>query len=44
MSTRATPLAPDHINALNSIEVVFDDERDYKGWGFVCCAFLIAKR
>ena len=28
MRTRATPLAPDHVNALNSIEVVFDGEND----------------
>jgi hypothetical protein len=27
MSTRATPLAPDHINTLNSIDVVFDRRR-----------------
>jgi hypothetical protein len=30
MRTRATPLAPDHINALNSIDVVFDGRRDRK--------------
>lgn len=30
MSTRATPLAPDHINALNSIDVVFSGKRDHK--------------
>ena len=28
MSTRATPLAPDHINALNSIDVIFGGNRD----------------
>src|SRR5712692_4084551 len=28
MSTRATQLAPDHINALNSIDVVFSSGRD----------------
>jgi hypothetical protein len=44
MSTRATPLAPDHINALNSIDVVFETNATIKGTGFVCCAFLIAKR
>jgi hypothetical protein len=30
MRTRATPLAPDHVNALNSIDVVFDGDRDQK--------------
>lgn len=30
MRTRATPLAPDHVNALNSIDVVFDGGRDQK--------------
>jgi hypothetical protein len=30
MRTRATPLAPDHVNALNSIDVVFDSDPDQK--------------
>src|ERR1700722_12985746 len=28
MSTRATGVAPDHVNALNSIDVVFSDKND----------------
>ena len=28
MSTRAAPLAPDHVNALNAIDVVFSGKRD----------------
>jgi len=30
MRTRATPLALDHVNALNSIDVVFNGQRDRK--------------
>ena len=30
MTTRATPLAPDHINALNATDVVFHKSGDHK--------------
>ena len=30
MSTRATQIAPDHVNALNSIDVIFSGKRDQK--------------
>ena len=36
MSVRATPLHPDHIRALNSIDAIFDRRGDYKvrdAWG-----------